>query len=326
MKVLVTGAAGYIGSVVTDLLVEEGHTVVAVDNLSNGRREAVNPQASFVEEDVRNRQRLHAVMEAEKPEAVVHLAAEALIDTSVTDPGRTFQVNVAGGLNVLDGMVAAGARTIVFSSSAAVYGAPTDVPVEERAPLEPVNAYGESKAALERMLRWYHSAHGINAVCLRYFNVCGATRRRGESRALETHLIPVALEAVEGARPHLLVYGTDYPTRDGTCVRDYLHVADVAAAHRLALAAADSVGFACFNLGSETGYTVLEVVRAIESVTGRSVPVRATDRRLGDPAVLVASSNAARTRLAWQPQFATLEPMIQSTWDWRLARSQADEQ
>jgi UDP-glucose 4-epimerase len=254
----------------------------------------------------------------EPVDAVVHLAAEALIDVSNVDPGRSFRVNVCGGLNLLEAMVAVGVKRIVFSSSAAVYGLPQRIPITEDHPLEPINAYGDSKLAFERMLFWYHQAHDFRYVCLRYFNVCGASEQHGEDRKVETHLIPVAFEVALGRRDHVELYGTDYATRDGTCVRDYVHVVDVAKAHLLVLEHIDRLNARAYNLGTGTGYSNLEVLDTVRRVTGRNIKVVPVGRRPGDPDVLVASSAAIQADLGWKPLYSDLETMIESAWRWRL--------
>jgi UDP-glucose 4-epimerase len=242
MKILVTGAAGYIGSVVTERLVERGHEVVALDSLRHGHRDAVHPDARFVHGDLLDREWLHDEVRRANADAVVHLAAEALIDESVRDPGLFFRVNVTGGLNLLDAMAAVGVRRIIFSSTAAVYGEPVTLPILEDAALQPVNAYGESKLAFERMMPWYERAHGLRHISLRYFNACGATARCGEQHEPETHLIPILLDVALGARNAVSLFGTDYDTPDGTCVRDYVHVRDIADAHLRCLEHIDAIG------------------------------------------------------------------------------------
>ena len=241
MTVLVTGAAGYIGSVVAERLLEHGHAVAALDDLSQGHRAAVPPGAGFLEGDLRDRPRLAEVMASVRPDAVVHLAAEALVGESMTEPAKFFDVNVTGGLNLLDAMRAAGVRRLIFSSTAAVYGEPEEVPISEASPLRPVNAYGASKLAFEQALPWYASAYGLRHVSLRYFNACGATAERGEHHVPETHLIAILLEVALGLRPEIRIFGSDYDTSDGTCIRDYVHVGDIADAHLLALDRIDTI-------------------------------------------------------------------------------------
>jgi UDP-glucose 4-epimerase len=318
MKILVTGAAGYIGSVVTEQLVEFGHHVVALDDLRHGHKEAVHPGADFRRGDLLDRNWIASVFRASRPDAVVHMAAEALIDESLRDPGRFFAVNVTGGLNLLDAMVATGVSQIVFSSTAAVYGEPATVPVLEDAPCAPVNAYGESKLAFERMLKWYQIAHRIRYVTLRYFNACGASERYGEFHTPETHLIPLLFEAALGRRESLQLYGIDYDTPDGTCIRDYIHVSDIAHAHVLALSRPDLAAADVFNLGNGSGYSNREVIEAVREVTGRDIPIAVAARRPGDPARLVASSQRIAEVLGWKARYSTLETMIDTAWAWRI--------
>jgi UDP-glucose 4-epimerase len=318
MKILVTGAAGFIGSVVTELLIDNGYEVIALDNLQHGHRAAVHPEARFVHADILDERLLRALFQEEKVDAVAHLAAEALIDESLRDPGRFYRANVSGGLNLLEAMVSAGVKRMVFSSTAAVYGQPKTIPIPEDAPHEPCNSYGESKLAFERMLAWYRIAHDVRYVCLRYFNACGATERFGESRQKETHLIPICFEVALGQRPALHLFGTDYDTPDGTCIRDYVHVMDIARAHLLALEHLDRIQAAAFNLGNGAGYSNREVIETVQQVTGRPVEVIPAARRPGDPARLVASSERARAELGWQPHYAELATMVSTAWNWRL--------
>ena len=322
MTVLVTGAAGYIGSVVAERLLEHGHAVAALDDLSQGHRAAVPPGAGFFEGDLRDRARLADVMSSVRPDAVVHLAAEALVGESVTEPAKFFDVNVTGGLNLLDVMRAAGVRRLVFSSTAAVYGEPEDVPIREDARLRPVNAYGASKLAFEQALPWYASAYGLRHISLRYFNACGATAERGEHHVPETHLIAILLEVALGLRSDIRIFGNDYDTPDGTCIRDYVHVGDIAHAHLLALDRMDRIESGAFNLGNGTGFSNREVVEATRRVTGHPIPAVAAPRRAGDPARLVASADRAREVLGWSPRHPTLDEMIATAWAWRKDRPQ----
>lgn len=316
MKIFVTGAAGYIGSVVAERLIEHGHEVVAFDSLVHGHREAVPPGASLVQGDLLDRDALIALVRDGRFDAVVHLAAEALIDVSLRDPGLFFRANTTGGLNLLDAMVAGGVTRLVFSSTAAVYGEPTVIPIPEDAPKHPVNAYGESKLAFERMLPWYRRAHGVRHVSLRYFNACGATERCGERHEPETHLIPLLLDVAAGRRPSLQLFGTDYDTHDGTCLRDYVHVRDIADAHLLCLDQLEGLAVDAFNLGNGTGYTNREVIDTVRRVTGRAVTVVDSPRRPGDPARLVASADRIRHTLGWTPSMPDLATMVESAWRW----------
>ncbi len=322
MTVLVTGAAGYIGSVVAERLLANGETVVAFDNLAQGHRAAVPDGVRFLEGDLRDRARLAEVLADVRPDAVMHLAAESLVGKSVTDPAAFYEVNVVGGLNLLDAMRAAGVMRLIFSSTAAVYGEPATMPIREDAPLCPVNAYGASKLAFEQMLPWYARAYGLRHGSLRYFNACGATAARGEFHVPETHLIAILIEVALGLRDEIRIFGNDYDTPDGTCIRDYVHVADIADAHLLALEQIDTVDAVAFNLGNGAGFSNREVVEAARRVTGHPIPAAPAPRRPGDPATLVASADRARATLGWSPRYTTLESMIASAWAWRKNRPQ----
>ncbi len=317
MKILVTGAAGYIGSVVTEQLVEQGHQVIALDNLKNGHRAAVHPGALFVQADLLEANGLGELLRQHRVEAVVHLAAEALIDVSMRDPGLFFRVNIVGGLNLLDAMIATGVKRIVFSSTAAVYGEPEHIPITEDARHLPVNSYGESKLAFEKILQWYHQAYDLKYVTLRYFNACGATERFGEYHVPETHIIPILFEVALGQRPQFNLFGTDYDTPDGTCVRDYIHVWDIANAHVLALKELDRLSVRAYNMGNGAGYSNRQVVEAVRQVTGKDIPVIPSPRRPGDPARLVASSERIRAELGWTPRYPELTTMVETAWVWR---------
>jgi UDP-glucose 4-epimerase len=317
VKVLVSGGAGFIGSVVSEQLVGEGHDVVVFDNLKYGFPEAITPPARLVRGDLLDVPALDELFRGERFDAVAHLAAEACIDDSVRDPGLFYRVNVCGGLNLLDAMLQAGVKRLIFSSTAAVYGEPETIPIAEDAPKNPCNSYGDSKLAFERALAWYYQAHGLRHISLRYFNACGATERCGESRKRETHLIPIALAAAAGARNGLDLFGADYDTPDGTCVRDYVHVADIARAHVLALEAVDRMDPTAYNLGNSEGYSNRQVIRAVEEVVGRTFEVRDAARRPGDPATLVADSSRARRELGWRPAFPELHEMVGAAWRWR---------
>jgi UDP-glucose 4-epimerase len=319
MRVLVTGGAGYIGSVVTEELLGDGHEVVVYDNLAKGHRGAVVEGAAVVEGDLLDAETLRRAFTEHRIEAVIHMAAHSLVGESVTNPARYYRNNVTAGLALLDAMRAAGVARVVFSSTAAVYGEPAKQPVEESDPTSPTNPYGETKLAFERALGWYEQAHGVRYCSLRYFNAAGATPRCGEVHDPETHLIPIILQAAAGRRPHIEVYGDDYPTRDGTCVRDYVHVVDLARAHVLALGILGDHS-AVYNLGcGGEGYTVREVIDAARLVTGRDIPVLTGARRAGDPAVLVASSGRVRRELGWEPRYQDLRLIIESAWDWMRA-------
>lgn len=317
MHLLVTGGAGYVGSVVAEFAAEAGHRVTVIDNLQGGKAAAVPDGCQLIAADFGDDKTLDQVMGDGSVDAVIHLAAEAAIAESVTNPAKYFIANVAKGMTLIEAMRRHGVSRMVFSSTAATYGEPLSVPIDENHPLRPINAYGESKLMFERMLEWYSRAYGFHAVCLRYFNAAGATAAHGEDRPVETHLIPLLLDAVTGKRPALDVFGTDYPTSDGTCIRDYVHVGDIARAHLVALAQIDRIGFDCFNVGSESGYSVLDIIKTTEAVTRREIPRNLRPRRPGDPAVLVATASKLVSVLGWQPQQSSLETIIGSAWEWR---------
>jgi UDP-glucose 4-epimerase len=317
MKLLVTGGAGYIGSVVVERALERGHEVVALDNLQEGHRAALNGECRLVVGDYGDAGLLDSLLSAEPFDAVVHLAAETTVALSVADPAIYFRNNTVNGLALLDAMRRHRVMRMVFSSTAATYGEPVATPITEDHPQRPINAYGESKLMFERCLGWYHRAYGLRAASFRYFNAAGATATRGEAHRHETHLIPLVLDAATGVRTAIDVYGDDYPTRDGTCVRDFVHVADIAEAHLLALDKLDSLGLDWFNIGTGTGHTVAEVVRTVQEVTGRHVEERRLGRRPGDPATLVACANRIRRTLGWTPQFPTLGNIIETAWAWK---------
>ncbi len=320
MRVVVTGGAGYIGSIVVEDLVQQGHAVLVIDDLSKGHRDAVIDGAELVQLDLLGGREVARALRDFRADAVVHLAAQSLVGESVTDPAKYYRGNVVAGLELLDAKREAGVPRIVFSSTAAVYGEPAEQPIRETAPTQPTNPYGETKVAFERALRWYGHAHGIGSISLRYFNAAGASERNGERHSPETHLIPLVLQAADGAGP-VTIFGDDYPTRDGTCVRDYIHVQDLARAHLLALdALADGPACRAYNLGcGGDGYTVREVIETAGRVTGRDIPVRVAARRAGDPPVLVAASDRIRQDLGWRPQFQQLDAIIGSAWRWMTA-------
>jgi UDP-glucose 4-epimerase len=313
MNVFVTGGAGYIGSICTEELLDAGYQVTVYDNLTEGHRSAVDERARFVlgrpEEDGNI---LNAVKEAQ-PEAIIHFAANALVGESMTNPGKYFRNNVGNGLKLLDATIAAGVKKFVFSSTCATYGPPERVPMTEDLPQRPINPYGESKLMFERMLHWYHELHGLEFVAFRYFNAAGASERFGEHHRVETHLIPNVLKVALGQAPRCEIYGTDYPTPDGTCIRDYIHIIDLAQAHLLAVAPGRQ-GF--YNLGNGDGYSVRQVIQMCEKVTGRRIPAVEKARRPGDPPKLVASAEKATRELGWKPKFPRLEDIIASAWRW----------
>jgi len=320
VEVLVTGGAGYIGSVAVQGLERAGRSVVVLDDLSKGHRAAVAPGATLVVGNVGRREDLEKVFRAHRVGAVMHFAAHALVGESVRHPGKYFRNNLCAGLELLDAMVEHGVSNIVFSSTAAVYGEPVSIPIEEGHPSVPTNPYGASKMAFESALRWYGEAHGIRSVRLRYFNAAGASGGIGEDHDPETHLIPLVLGAVLGTRGAVEIYGTDYPTSDGTCVRDYVHVEDLAQAHILALGWLEAGREGVFNLGNGEGYTVRAIVEAARRVTARPIPSVDAPRRHGDPAVLVASSEKARRDLGWRPRWTNIDDIVRSAWEWHRER------
>lgn len=319
MKVLVTGGAGYIGSVVAEELLTEGHEVVVYDNLQKGHREAVIKGADFVHADLADVKTLRETLSGHRIEAVIHLAADSLVGEASKDPAKYYQNNFVNGLTLLDAMCASEVSPIVFSSTAATYGEQEQQPIEETAPNNPANPYGASKLAFEQAMGWYQRAYHLRFVSLRYFNAAGASEHCGEDHHPETHLIPVALQVAAGLREFVEVNGDDYPTADGTCVRDYVHVIDLARAHVLALKAfeKDETGSTVYNLGcGGAGYTVKQVLETVREVTGKNIPVRIGPRRAGDPPVLIASSDRIKRELGWKPQFQDLRVIIESAWRW----------
>ena len=314
MRVLVTGGAGYIGSGVVEQLVEAGHSAVVYDSLYKGHRDAVHPRAEFVHADLLDAKALGAALD--RVHAVVHMAADSLVGESVSEPAKYYRNNVVAGLALLEAMREHNVRSLVFSSTAAVYGEPGTQPIEETAPTAPTNPYGETKLAFERALHWHSLAYGLRSMSLRYFNAAGATARCRERHDPETHLIPLVLQAALGHLPQVTVFGTDYPTPDGTCVRDYIHVEDLSRAHVLALdALAGGHPGGAYNLGCGGGYSVNEVIEAARVVCGRSIPVHIGPRRAGDPAVLIASSARIVRDLGWRPRLQDLREIVRSAWD-----------
>jgi UDP-glucose 4-epimerase len=317
MRMLVTGGAGYIGSVCTELLVKRGHDVCVLDDLSRGHREAVPSEVLLDVSSTLAAGSLRRVFGQYRPEGVLHFAASSLVGESMRDPGAYFRNNVTGMITLLDACVETGCRKVLFSSSAAVYGDPDEVPIREDAATTPTNPYGQSKLMCEQILEWYRRIHGVRFGSLRYFNAAGASMGRGEDHAIETHLIPLALDAALGIGPPLAVFGNDYPTPDGTCIRDYIHVIDLAEAHVLAMENLSSMDRIILNLGNGAGFSVLDVIRAVERVTSRKVPWEAAPRRAGDPPRLVASSDRARKTLGWMPRFDSLEEIVRTAYLWK---------
>jgi UDP-glucose 4-epimerase len=319
MKLLVTGGAGYIGSIVARQLLAAGHEVVVLDNLERGHRQAVPRQARLVVADLREREAVERAV-GEGFDGVLHFAALALVGESVSHPERYYRTNVLGTLNLLEAAIGAGVTRLVFSSTCAVYGQPDEVPIAEDAPPRPANAYGASKLAVDGMIGDFCQAHGLGGVSLRYFNVAGASGDAGEDHDPETHLIPNILRAAAGRNPHVDVYGTDYDTPDGTAIRDYIHIEDLSAAHLLALEGAREGEHRIFNLGNGSGFSVQEVIAAGREVTGAEIPTREAPRRPGDPPMLVAASQRIRTELGWEPRKPELEQMIADAWAFMQAR------
>jgi UDP-glucose 4-epimerase len=315
MKVLVTGGAGYIGSVVCERLLAEGHDVVVVDNLGTGHREAVPAGAELLVVDLRDRSALRAALDGRRFEAVMHLAASSLVGESMEDPGKYFENNVGAGVNLLEIAMECGADRFVLSSTAATYGEPETVPITEDSPTVPTNPYGESKLLFERILAWYERLRSMRWISLRYFNAAGASEERGEDRDHETHLIPLVLKAAAGGG-QVKIFGDDYPTPDGTCVRDYIHILDLADAHLKAMEAMERGITGVFNLGNGAGFSVKEVVAVAEKVAGKSANAVVAPRRPGDPATLIASSDKAKQVLGWTPTRGDLEGIVRSAWDW----------
>jgi len=316
-NILVTGGAGYIGSVCAAQLLALGHNVVVVDNLSTGFKEAVPASAAFYRADIGDQNSIRALLADRPIDVVFHFAAKALIPESVSNPGIFFKDNVASGVLFLEELRRAGVRKFVFSSTAAVYGNPKRTPIVEDDPKEPVNSYGESKLMFERALAWYSRAYGWGVVALRYFNACGAWNNFGERHDPETHILPLLLQAVSGELKAFKIFGSDYPTADGTCVRDYVHVLDIADAHVRAMESLDEPGMEAFNIGTGKSYSVRQVIEAVESVTGSLVPVSVGGRRPGDPAVLCASPEKLFRALGWQPQNSKLENIVRTAWEFQ---------
>ena len=319
MTILVLGGAGYIGSHTFYELIENGEDVAIIDNLQTGHIKAVHPKARFYKGDIRNREFLDSVFAKEKIDAVIHFAAYSLVGESMEKPLKYYENNLCGTKILLDSMVANGINKIVFSSTAATYGEPESLPILETDKTEPTNPYGETKLAMEKMFKWVGRAHNINFVSLRYFNACGAhvSGEIGEDHAVETHLIPLILQVPNNKREHIYIFGDDYNTKDGTCIRDYIHVTDLAQAHILAVKYLRNGGNSdIFNLGNGIGFSVKEVIETARKVTGHPIPAQISPRRAGDPAKLIASSNKARKILGWKPEHAELEEIIATAWNW----------
>jgi UDP-glucose 4-epimerase len=323
MRILVTGGAGYIGSVLTEQLLSGGYYVVVYDNLCKGHLDSIPDGVPFVEGNLSDVRLLVKTLADHGLDGVIHMAAYSLVAESTQEPEKYYRNNLTGGLSLLQAMIETGVKSLVFSSTAAIFGEPQKQPIEEGDPVHPTNPYGETKLAFERALQWYAEAGRVRYVSLRYFNAAGATERCGEAHEPETHLIPLVLEVAAGRRQAVEVFGTDYPTRDGTCVRDYIHVSDLARAHVMALGILDARS-SVYNLGcGGQGYTVREVIDVAMSVTGRNIPVKFAPRRPGDPAILIASSRKITEELGWKPALQTLETIIASAWEWMTAHPRA---
>jgi UDP-glucose 4-epimerase len=317
MRVLVTGGAGYIGSVVAGELLQSGHVVVALDNLSRGHRQAVPQNAELVVGDIADRACIDQLVRSHAIDAVMHFAALIEAGESMKAPEQFFRNNSANALTLLEATLAAGVNRFVFSSTAALFGNPERTPIKEDDPVRPTNAYGESKLLVERMLAWFHRIYGLRYASLRYFNAAGASHPdKGEAHQPETHLIPRILQVALGRAEHVNIFGVDYPTPDGTCIRDYIHVSDLARAHLLALNALDNSSPLIYNLGNGQGFSVREVVEVAREVTRHPIPVVESPRRVGDPAILIASSEKIRRELGWQPRFTDLKSIVESAWQW----------
>ena len=317
MNILVTGAAGYIGSIVSEVLLARGFNVVALDSLIEGHRAAVPPEAIFCHVDLAVRPNIEEVFKQNKIDAVMHFAAEALVAKSMREPSTFYAANVACGINLLDAVTRHGVKKFIFSSTAATYGEPKIVPITEDHPKAPINPYGKSKLVFEQILADYRTYTGLDYATLRYFNAAGASAERGEAHRTETHLIPRVLDAASGAIPAVDVFGTDYPTPDGTCVRDYVHIFDIADSHLRALENIERVSGEAFNVGNSRGYSILEVIDAAERITGNKIPRKLGPRRAGDPAVLVASKDKLKNILGWEAQHSSLEEIVGSAWAWK---------
>jgi UDP-glucose 4-epimerase len=317
VNILVTGAAGYIGSVCSEVLLKRGMRVIALDNLQEGHRAALPPGAVYCHADLANRSQIENIFSQHKIDAVMHFAGEALVAKSVKEPSTFYAANVACGVNLLDAVTRHGVKKFIFSSTAATYGEPEIVPIPEDHRKVPINPYGKSKLVFEQILADYRAYTGLYYVTLRYFNAAGASEHCGEAHRVETHLIPRVLDAASGDLPFVDVFGTDYPTPDGTCVRDYIHVLDISDSHVRALEEIERVSGEAFNVGNSRGFSILEVIDAAERITGRKIPRKLGPRRPGDPAVLVASKEKLKRALGWEAAHSSLEEIISSAWAWK---------
>ena len=313
MRILVAGGAGYIGSACTEYLLDMGYEVTVFDDLITGHREAVDPRATFIKANLEDRENLIKLVKSGGFDAIMHFAAFSLVGESMKDPGKYFRNNLANAINLADAAVAGGVKTFVFSSTAATFGEPDEIPIRENTSQNPINPYGESKLCFEKVLKWYSQCYGLKYVALRYFNAAGATGKYGEDHSPETHLIPILLQVAQGKREKAMLFGDDYETPDGTCIRDYIHILDLAQAHEKALYAPQS---GHYNLGTGSGYSVKQILEAARKVTGHPIPADVVPRRPGDPPRLIACSDRARKELGWQPKYEDPEVIIQSVWNW----------
>ncbi len=316
MRIFVAGGAGYIGSACTEYLLDHGYEVTVFDDLITGHRDAVDPRATFIKANLEDRENLIKLVKSGGYDAIMHFAAFSLVGESMKDPGKYFRNNVATAINLADAAVAGGVKTFVFSSTAATFGEPDEIPIRETTAQNPINPYGESKLCFEKVLKWYSECYGLKYVALRYFNAAGATGKYGEDHNPETHLIPILLQVAQGKRDKAMLFGDDYDTPDGTCIRDYIHILDLAQAHEKAIYAPQS---GHYNLGTGSGYSVKQILDAARKVTGHPIPADVVPRRPGDPPRLIACSQRARTELGWNPQFENPETIIESAWKWRVA-------
>jgi len=312
-RILVTGGAGYIGSACTEYLLDRGHAVTVFDALITGHRDAVDPRAEFVAGDLADRELIHRVLAGGRFDGIMHFAAFSLVGESMQDPGKYFRNNLGSGINLLDAAAAAGVTRFVFSSTCATYGEPTQIPIPETEKQAPINPYGESKLMFEKALAWYEKIHGIRYAALRYFNAAGATAHFGEDHRPETHLVPLVLQVALGKREKVMIFGDDYPTPDGTCIRDYIHILDLAQAHMLAL---DAPRSGHYNLGTGNGLSVKEIIDVAREVTGHPIPAEVVPRRPGDPPRLIGACARAKAELGWQPEFENARDILASAWQW----------
>jgi UDP-glucose 4-epimerase len=316
MNVLVTGGAGYVGSILVERLIKNSNKVIVLDNLQSGHIEAVAPEAIFIKGDFSEIELLNTILKQYHIEAVMHLAGETLVGLSTKDPGRYFHNNVIKGIYLLDAMVKNRVDIIIFSSSAAVYGNTMGIPIKENTPEIPINSYGESKLMFEKILSWYNLAYNIKYVSLRYFNACGASQRYGEDHRPETHLIPIIFKVIFGDMDRVQIFGTDYETKDGSCIRDYIHVLDISKAHILCLENINNLKSKIYNLGNGKGYSVIEIIEAAKEVIGKNIPSVVQKRREGDPAHLVACPDKIKFELGWEAQYKDIKKIIETAWNW----------